>query len=364
MKTLKIFALPSHQTKERTSGVDFVRIIQPMKHLDGFEYKGYKFKTNVFDIHSKKNPLWDDVAKEHDIIFLNYIGNAWAFAAMGCMARKFKRKIVFDLDDSLWDILKDNTAYKVYHKGSEALVNFTSMCDEVDYMLCTNTYLRNIIVFNTYKTHQEVGIIPNYIDFKYYNHRSKFKDSLDIKLMHFGSTTHFISLQNEEFEKGIDRIFKEYPNVTFKTVGAFIPKYKSKWGARYEHGYGHMDVHKWIKDKFPGYMDEADIILAPLEDNKYNRCKSSIKFLEASSAKKPGVWQNIRQYKEIVTEKNGLLADDADGWYENIKKLINDKKLRKNTGENAFKTVKGWQIQNNVKKYAEMFIDIDNNYQL
>ena len=352
-KEIKIFALPSHQTKQRTSGVDFARIIQPMEHLN----KLPGFKVNIFDIHSKENPMWDKVAKEHDFVFLNYIGNAWAFAAMGAMVRKNKKKIVFDLDDSLWDILPDNQAHKVYHTGSEALRNFTSMCDEVDYMTCTNTYLRNIIVHNTKKTHDKIGIFPNYIDLKVYKHRPKFKDTHDIRLLHFGSTTHFISLQNEEFEKGIDKIFKEYPNVIFKTVGAFIPKFKDKWGQRYEHGYGHMDVHTWIEDKYPDFMDEADIILAPLTDNKYNRCKSSIKFLEAGAAKKPGVWQDIRQYKEIVDGKNGFLANYADDWYGGIKKLIEDKKLRKSVGEKAFKTVNKWRIEKHIDKYAKLFSD-------
>jgi len=141
-KPIRIFALPSHQTVDRTSGVDMVRIIQPMQHLN----KLPGFKVDIFDIHKDVTRMdWLTVAKEHDIIYLNYIGNAWAFAAMGAMARKYGRKIIFDLDDSLWNIMKDNSAYKVYHKGSEALNNYTSMCNEVDYMTTTNLYLKHVI---------------------------------------------------------------------------------------------------------------------------------------------------------------------------------------------------------------------------
>jgi len=176
----------------------------------------------------------------------------------------------------------------------------------------------------------------------------------DVEVPNHTLTTHFISLQNKEFEDGIDKIFKEYPNVTLKTIGAFIPKFKNKWGRRYEHGFGHQDVYKWIKNKFPGYMDEADIIVAPLEVNVYNRAKSSIKFLESGSAKKPGVWQDIRQYQSVVNHgENGFLAERANGWYKAIKKLIEDKKLRKTMGENAFKTVeKNWQIDSHIQDYA------------
>ena len=359
MRTVKIYVVPSHQTKERTSGVDMVRIVQPMQHLDGYVYKDVKFKVTVYNIHKEKQDVWDKVAKENDIIFLNYTGNAWGFAMMGCMARKYGKKLVFDVDDSLWDIREDNPAYKVYKKGSESIKNFTSMVNEVDYMTTTNLTLKHVITHNTFKKHEDITIFPNYIDFKLYKHRSPFRDDHNIRLLHYGSTTHFVSLQEEEFEKGVDKIFKEYPNVTFKNIGGRIQKYKERWGERYEIGFGHSNVYTWIKDKFPEFMDETDIIVAPLSDNLYNRCKSSIKFIESASAKKPGVWQDIRQYKEVINGENGLLAYRADDWYKQIKKLIDDKELRRKMGENAYNTVrKDWRINTHVKDYAKFFKDV------
>lgn len=357
---IKIFALPSHQTKERTSGVDFVRIIQPMQHLN----KHKDFKVNIFDIHKDVVKMdWQTVAKEHDIIFLNYIGNAWAFAAMGAMARKYGKKIVFDLDDSLWDIGRDNPAYKAYHQGSEALKNFTSMCREVDYMTTTSLYLKHVITHNTSKQHDKIKVFPNYIDFNLWSYKPKFKDTLNVRLLHFGSTTHFVSLQNEEFMKGIDKVFKEFPNVTLKTVGAFIGKYKEKWGARYEHGFGHRDIYKWVKDKFPPHIKEADISIAPLTINTYNRCKSDLKRTESASAKKPFIGQNIRQYKEVIEDGvDGFLANYADDWYKAIKKLVEDKALRKRIGEAGYERVKKTrQIRDHVEDYADFFkLVVDN----
>lgn len=40
MRTVKIFTLPSHSFVDRVSGVDYVRITQPMKYLKDYEYKG------------------------------------------------------------------------------------------------------------------------------------------------------------------------------------------------------------------------------------------------------------------------------------------------------------------------------------
>lgn len=335
-----------------------------MEHLDGWSDGEVKIKADVWNITDKEKADWRQIAQDYDIIYLNYLNQAWGFAAMGCMVRKYGKKMVMDFDDNLWAILPDNTAYQVYKKGSEGIKVITSIANEVDYITCTNSYLKNAIAYNTLKQHEFIKVFPNYIDLDLYKYRPRFKDTQQIKLVHFGSSSHFTSLQSEEFNKGIDKIFKEYPNVVFKTVGAFIPKYKVRWGARYEHAFGDVDVYKWIKNRFPEVMREADILVTPLSDNTYNRSKSSIKFCEGSTAKKPGCWQDIRQYQEVVENgKNGFLCRTADDWYEAIKKLIDDKELRREMGKNAFKTVeRDWQMKNHLDEYGQFFkkIFLDN----
>lgn len=353
---INIFALPSHQTLQRTSAVDFARVIQPMKELN--KQKG--FKVHLYDINKDAKMVWDEVAEKNDAVFFNYMSMPWEFAKMGTMMRKHNKLMVLDLDDSLWHIMEDNPAYNAIMGNPDYLKNFTAICNEVDYITTTNKHLRNLIAHNTSKPINKIKVLPNYIDLdNLYTHRTKFKDDYEIKLVHFGSTTHFIDLQTEQFEQGVDRIMKEYPNVVFRTIGALIPKYKYKWGRRYENSFGHQDVYKWIETRFPQFMDEADIFVTPLQDNKYTRCKSAIKFLEASSAKIPGVWQGMRQYESVVDGENGLLAYSADDWYENIKILIDNKELRREMGEKAFKTVeKDWQMQKNIEKYMSFFTNI------
>jgi len=75
---------------------------------------------------------------------------------------------------------------------------------------------------------------------------------------------------------------------------------------------------------------------------------------------KPGVWQKIRQYEEVVEDgENGFLASYADDWYGAIKKLIDDKELRKSIGETAFETAtNGHQMKDHVRLYADFFKEI------
>lgn len=367
MKKIQVFVLPSHTTAGQVTGVDYARIIQPMTHLNGkFGIETTIYNPDVEELHN--NPLeWEDVMKKSDIFYFNYLNNPWGYAVIGMMARKYNVKLVMDLDDSLWNIRSDNPAHKVYNKDSKALMDFTSIANDVDYITTTNAYLRNVIMQNTNKNADKIEIFPNYIDLDLYTHRSKFKDTGKITLLHFGSTTHFIDLKEQEFVKGVDKIMKEYPNVYFKTIGAFIPEFRQKWGMRYENAFGHTNFLHWVKDKdkFPMFMDLADILVVPLGNDVYNRCKSQIKWLEASSAKIPGVWQNIRQYSEVIDGTNGYTADKASEWYKAIKELIDTPFTRKAMGQKAFEDVKNnWQMKDNVDKYADFFKSVLDNKDL
>lgn len=328
-----------------------------MRHLHGFSDEEVEFQCDIFDIHKKKQDSWDVLAKEYDIFYINYVSDPWVFAHMGLMARKHGVKLVLDVDDALWNVRDDNPSYGHYKRGGEAIGNFSCICNEVDYMTCTNDYLKHIIMNNTTKRADQIKVFPNGVDFKIYNHRSPFKDDGQIRILHFGSSTHYKDLRNEQFNQGIDRIMKEYPNVSIKMVGAFIPQYKMRWGKRYEVGFGDVDIYKWIAGPFRTVMDEADIVVAPLDVDIYNKAKSDIKRSETATALKPFVGQRIRQYEEVVTDGvDGFLCSKDTDWYKALKKLIESPKLRQSMAQKAYERVERERlIETLVPAYADFF---------
>jgi glycosyltransferase involved in cell wall biosynthesis len=357
MKTIKIFAVPSHDTPDRTSGVDFARVIQPMNHLNGYETEKYKFKVDIFSAKNDKGVNWLEIIKKHDLIFFNYTASAWSYAAMACFCKKLGKPFIMDVDDFLPAIRPDNSSYAAYKANkSEALHTFKCILNDVEYFSTTNNYLRNALIDYSTKTYPQSFVIPNYIDLDIYNHRSPFKDDGQIRILHFGSTSHFLDLQSKPFEEAIDRIFKRYPNVTLKCIGAHVGRWKMKWGQRYEVGYGHQDIYQWIKEKYPVFMDESDICVAPLEIDVYNKCKSDIKRLECAAGMKPFVGQKIRQYEESISNwVDGIVAGTADEWYNAFSKLIESPKLRKTMAQEAFARIeRDKQMKDHIGEYAMM----------
>jgi len=353
MKTIKVYVFPSHQTKERTSGVDFARVIQPMTYLNGYSDGEVKFEVTLYDINKEPQDNWIEIADQYDVLFMNYTIVDWPYAFMAAPLRAKGKKIICDVDDAIWYVQPDNSTYQTMKEKNASYV-LECILNDVDGVVTTNGYLRNMIVDKTTKYHENILVAPNQVDLTKYSRVFPAQERSQITLMHFGATGHFDDLLSEEFVKGMDKIMNDYPNVRFKTVGSFVPNLKYKWGARYDNDFGDIDIYKWIENRFPIFMDEADIMVVPLRDTKYNRCKSSIKFREASSAMKPGVFSATRPYIEDIKHgETGYLAETADDWYKYLKILIDSVEERRRIGTNAYNYVKQYcQMKDNVNMYA------------
>ena len=84
----------------------------------------------------------------------------------------------------------------------------------------------------------------------------------------------------------------------------------------------------------------ADVFIAPLRDNRFNRCKSALKYLEYSVFGIPGVYADLPAYRELISSgENGYLAATPEEWEAALTVLIEDAALRSKVGSAAQKTV-------------------------
>lgn len=108
--------------------------------------------------------------------------------------------------------------------------------------------------------------------------------------------------------------------------------------------------------------DELDIALAPLQDSKFNYCKSNLKMLEAGAKKKPIIVSGVQPYLGGEHGKNCLMVDpkkEHKHWMKYVKQLVESEQMRIDLGEGLYEYVyKNFNLDDAVKLRAEIYRNI------
>lgn len=104
-----------------------------------------------------------------------------------------------------------------------------------------------------------------------------------------------------------------------------------------------------------------DIMLIPREDSYFNRCKSNLKFLEASMLEIPVIAQGFSDGKSPYQidpddARHMIIVEDNSKWLEEIDKLVKDKELREKMGKEAKEYVsKKYDVEKNAHKWEDAY---------
>lgn len=86
--------------------------------------------------------------------------------------------------------------------------------------------------------------------------------------------------------------------------------------------------------KYITCYDEADVVLAPLVESKWNSFKSTLKILEAASRRIPIICSNVAPYKDLRPVDGGIFfIEHPDDWLKYFRKCIKEKQWVKEQGE-------------------------------
>ena len=104
---------------------------------------------------------------------------------------------------------------------------------------------------------------------------------------------------------------------------------ENKFKSEVKH-YNRIESKDIMKGEFGKIYEDIDVLLVPLINNKFNRCKSELKFIEAGFTGTAVIASNVPPYSNFgVNEEDCLLVKDAtpQAWAKEIKKLLRDKEL-------------------------------------
>ncbi len=330
------------------SGFDacaYLRIRGPMRHL-GINVIEGKENGEVFP---ERVSLGDLIVIQRDFArdFRNY-------EKIINKARSLNKPVVYDIDDLLFQ-LPDNHPDRKSQHYTESLLPILQTLSDADVVTVTTSVLKDHIQpFNN-----NIVLLPNYFDdllwkFKKPNIMNENKDPLIIGYM--GTESH---------EEDINHISP----VLVKLLNRYNHELEIHfWGAKPPNELLEFVSVKWYSSLTYNYIDftnffqkqNADIFIAPLIDNLFNRAKSPLKYFEYSALGSPIVSSQLDPFSEIISnEYNGYLATNHDEWFNYLALLIENHELRYKIASNAQKTItENWLLSENARKWQSIYEDV------
>jgi len=289
------------------------------------------------------------------------------YEALVLIVQELKAKGIFtimDTDDSYLNLPRNNPAFWVFHPktklmklpdGSKVFQVFKEKCNPsldnmknamrtVDLLTVSTPELAEL-----YKSfNKNIVVLENCIDISVYDKVKRVinkkpvviwsgtKTHIDDLYQLSGCAPHNCKLIIGGFTEAKDKgLFKDHPDVTF-LEGVSLEDYPRK------------------------LVSLGDIVAIPLEDNKFNACKSDIKGLEHAALGIPVIASDVAPYRRWVDHGvNGYLVkkNKTKLWIRYLQQLVDDKELREKLGKGARKKAQERDIRKNIYKWEEVYFN-------
>lgn len=166
---------------------------------------------------------------------------------------------------------------------------------------------------------------------------------------------------SKEDKKSIESVYFQYEKILTDNFYIIKDQDYLNWLMNFDkfnkYGVEGNYARRWTQKAniYASVLDEADIVLAPLEDNFFNKMKSNIKQVESITRKLPIVCSDVEPYNvDGKNMENCILIKNAKNshkdWVKALKKLILDADLRKQLGENLYNDISEKYNLKNVTK--------------
>lgn len=245
-------------------------------------------------------------------------------------ARRKGIPILYDLDDAIMALPEDHPLLGDY---SGCLENILFALLDADRLIVSSEMLadvvqplnENVVVWHSILPDSLWKIKPP----------SATRNEPTVKIGYMGGSTHtsdlallfpvLASLQQEYGESLEFVLWGDLPSENLLTIKS-------------AHYHAEVQAYPAFAEAFP--QAEVDIWLAPLQDNLFNRCKSSIKFWEYSAIGGVGVFSRLPPYETVIRHgENGFLADTPEEWLQFIRFLIQNPERRYQMAQQAQQTL-------------------------
>lgn len=278
--------------------------------------------------------------------------------------------LVYEIDDVLLydEIPKYNLAREAFNPETIG-DSVQQIFDAVDLITVTTQELKDIYVEKLHQDPNKILVIPNYLPRWWIGESFNLSRSLaqwdrqhEKPHIAFACSTNHFDVNNanngvDDFTEIMPWIKKNLDKYQFIFVGGVPQQLK-------EEAKTGKVIYQPPSDllNYPREMINRgiDLLVAPLINNRFNRCKSNIKWLEMSALGIPMIGQNICTYNQW-TDQVFNNSDDIDHWIERLffKKdskeyfenmLVKNRKIIDGEDRNS-----GYWLEKNIQKYYDLY---------
>jgi len=291
-----------------TSGSGWWRMVVPAKH---FEMDGW-----ACDVTSGQVPF--ENLLEYDTIFVQRVHD-WESYYVLEKARRAGKRLVYDIDDDLFNIPKDNPAHKLITRDEQMAA--MACMRLADVVTTTTEVLASRLEGELGET--DIVVIPNALDVADGWQEPGLGSPDGAKRIFWqGSATH--AADWDLCLGPIRRIMTEREDVRLVILGFLPPQVAAEAGAphfkgRIEYlGFSAPETYYQLI-----HHVRAEVGIAPLRSTPFSMAKSSIKFLEFTLMGIPTVASDCAPYDGVIDDgKDGFLVDGEDEWHEALTRCL------------------------------------------
>jgi len=294
-------------------------------------------------------PVKFDHLLEYDTIFVQRLHDWESFYTLERLKNVGKR-IVYDIDDDLFNITPDNPAYNTITRDDQlAAANCMKLADVVT---TTTAELQRRL------TNVMEGVAPLVVP-NAWDCNDRWSEDLGSpdgfkRILWSGGASH--GADWEECFEAVDEIMTEREDVRLVIMG-FLPPcvenlvqdpfYRSRvefCGFRDPQTYYEMIHHV-----------RAEVGLAPLRSTGFNAAKSPIKYLEYSLIGVPTVASAWLPYSPVITDKkDGRLVSGKESWKRSIEFLLDHPSKREEMVRAARRTCQQFDLSRTAKTWVDL----------
>ncbi len=251
------------------------------------------------------------------------------------------KPVIFEIDDLLTQLPVSNPNYKWGMRGAPHIYDFIRKCAAIT--VSTDELKDHFSPYN-----DNIYVLPNLLDAGLWKKPAP-PSSGPVVIGYAGTNTHGADL--ELLEEVLARIARHYGSeVSFTFMGCTTERISRLPGFRFVQFETTYEAYARKLMEIP-----VDIMLAPLEDNQFNRCKSNVKWLEYSACGMAGIYSDLPPYACVRSGETGLVArNTADDWYNAISFLIDNPDKRRQMARNAREEV---MAHYTVAGHASLYLD-------